>query len=420
MKNIKDKEKKNVSLPCLRGQMGDWMYYLCLMPLREVASIVKLPKEIDRKYDDENLRLGDWIQRKVEEKRIKPIVDYLINQEQRFFNALVLGIYDGTPAWQELNVTSSNIYADDETKNDYYSKTFGILTLSGNESIFAIDGQHRAYGIRKAVKQKDIFDNDEIAVLFVAHSTDKRGKIRTRRLFSTLNRYAKPVSKAEIIALSEDDNCAVITRRIVEDHKYLKGKVLIIKNNSISNKNTNSFTNIIVLYNVIERILTDKKVQGYGNVSGKPCKIYTTVRESEEQLEKDYQTVGKILSKLITAIPSLTDFFINNKHINREDKKTSLLFRPIGQNVLFDVLKVGLHEGKEKYVIGYFQKDDFSLSHPQWNRVFWNDETNDIAADKPRQKFAALLILEKLGFDIRRTKKDKEVYSNFSIPVDKI
>ncbi|MBI5328508.1 MAG: hypothetical protein HZB80_09530 [Deltaproteobacteria bacterium] len=88
--------------------MGDWIYYVGLLSFNEVAKRVKLPKEIDKKFLDENLKLGDWIQREIDDDRIERIVRYLRNQEQRFFNSIILGIYGGNPLWQEIELLISS------------------------------------------------------------------------------------------------------------------------------------------------------------------------------------------------------------------------------------------------------------------------------------------------------------------------
>jgi DNA sulfur modification protein DndB len=215
-----------LNLPCLKGRIGDWFYYSSTMPFSEIAKRVKLPKEIDKRYEDPTLKLGEWIQRDIGTKRIEPIAQYLSNQKERFFNSIVLGIYDGEPSWQEFDIKIAKTTEKSELSEkdlQHFSETFGILRLSGSESIFAIDGQHRIMGIRKAIVDKPKeFIYDEVSVIFIAHRTDEGGIKRTRRLFSTLNRYAKPVNKGEIIALSEDDNCAIITRMLIEKNKYLK------------------------------------------------------------------------------------------------------------------------------------------------------------------------------------------------------
>ena len=413
-------ETNKVSLPCLRGKMGDWMYYITLLSFKEVAKRVKLPKEIDSKYKDkESLKLGEWIQRDLNPKRTEEIVEYLKRQDQRFFNSLILGMYEGKPSWSEISVSGTEIHNNEEDLI-YFSKTFGILTLSGNESIFAIDGQHRALSIRKAVKEKEQLAQDEICAIFVAHKTDIEGKTRTRRLFSTLNRYAKPVNKKEIIALSEDDNCAILTRNFVENYKHFKGKIIISGNKAVSPKATGHFTSIISLYEIIERLLTNKSIPGFGKVVGKDKVKYTNTRATDLELEKDFKTVKKIFNSLITKIPSLESFFVNGVKVDRDKKKTSLLFRPIGQKVLFDVYRASMAEGKTKQAIIFFKKDDFNLMHKVWNAVFWNTETENIVTDPSRQRFATLLIMEKLEIPIKRTQKDLEVLDNFGVTSDSL
>lgn len=404
--------KTELHLPCLRGLIGDWIYYITLMSFKEISARVKLPREIDKKYNEDKLKLGDWIQRKIEPNRIKNLVNYMKQQEQMFFNSLILGIYDGSPTWQEINVQNTNKF-NDESELTYLSKTFGILTLKGNESIFAIDGQHRAYAIRRALKEKGNLKSEEIATIFLSHKTTEDGKIRTRRLFTTLNKFAKPVNPSEIIALSEDNNCAVITRYLVDEYDLFKNKILIIKNRSINPDNKTAFTNIMVLYDIVERLLTDKPVIAI-KVRGRSKNIFTSVRATDKDIQKATNEIKNIFYELKKKIPSLNNFF-NGVKIDRTKKTTSLLFRPIGQNVFFNVFKVCISESKKQKVIDYFAKEKFNLANKVWKKVFWDEETKTIISDKARQRYATLLILEHLGVQIKRTKKDQEIYNSFGI-----
>lgn len=412
----KSAEIQPISLPCLRGRVGDWFYYVTLLPFSEVAKRVKQPMEIDKKYEDENLKLGEWIQRKLEGKRINPIVDYIEKHKERFFNSLVLGIYDGEPSWQDINVKYQSKY-DDETELtlDSFSKTFGILTLSGKESIFAIDGQHRAMGIRKAFLAKKTDANDEIPVVIVAHSTDEEGKITTRRLFSTLNRYAKPVSQSEKIALSEDDNCAIITRRLVDEHELLIGRVLVNKSRSINPVQVDYFTNVMVLYDIVSTILVEKRVAGFGMVPGKSSADYLHLRASTTILEDDYKIVSQVMTTLLTKVPDLADFVNNGKDAERTNEGGSLLFRPIGQNIFFDIWKVANDAGQSNKVFDYFASIDFSYRNPVWKKIFYDEDSGEISTDKKRQRFVTMLILEKLGFHIKRNKKEVELLQSFGV-----
>lgn len=410
---------KKLILPCIKGRIGEWYYYSSIMTFQEVANRVKLPKEIDKKYSDKQLNLGEWIQRELDEKRTDRLVEYLKSQSERFFNSLILGLFDGKPAWQEIKLTNQNQYEGvDEETAEYISSSIGILTLDGTESIFAIDGQHRAIGIREAVRSDEELLSDEVPVIFVAHTMSEEGRVRTRRLFSTLNRYAKPVNKSEIIALSEDDNCAVITRRIIDDFPLLKGRVLINKNPSINPENQTAFTNIRTLYDIVERLTTDKKVYSF-KVSGINNMSFTNKRVLDTIIREQTTIITKTLTDVLLKIPSFRIYFETNK-VDRNDKKTSLIFRPIGQNILFDVIKVAKEYKKEKSAIEYFRKDTFNLTNKTWKNILWDEDSNNITTQKTRVRFAALLILEHLAIKVNKTKKDIELFENFDIDPTKI
>ena len=355
----------------------------------------------------------------MENKRIDDVVSYLKKQDQRFFNSIILGMYDGKPSYREIEVKTSEFYEDEED-TEYFSKTFGILSLSGGESIFAIDGQHRAMSIRKAVKSSPALREDEVCVIFVAHRTDELGKERTRRLFSTLNRYAKPVNKKEIISLSEDDNCAILTRRLVEKYKKFDGKIIINGNKSINPNNTGSFTNIIQLYDIIVLILCEVRITSVCLSVGFNKKDFTNTRVKESDLNVLYIKLKSIFNKTTETFTELKDLLENDKSIDRNNKKTNLIFRPIGQEIFFKTLKAGIHYKKTKEVYEYFSKAQFNLASKVWNEVFWDNEASTMITTSERQKFAYHLIMEKIGIPINRSKKDKEIYKSFGFTKDDV
>jgi len=400
--------------------MGDWMYYVTLLKFDDVAKRVFLPEEIDGKYKNkEDLKLGDWIQRDIEEKRIKDVVVYLKKQEQRFFNSLILGMYDGKPSYREVEVKTSPIYEDEED-TEYFSKTFGILTLNGDESIFAIDGQHRARSIRKAVADNDSMKDDEICVIFVAHKPSEKGKVRTRRLFSTLNRYAKPVNPKEIIALSEDDNCAILTRRLVEHYKKFEGKILVNGNKSMNKDNTDAFTNIRQLYDIVTLLLCNVNITSVFKSIGEEKKDFTTTRVNDKSLNAFYKKLTNIFDKTSETFSELKMMLELNQEIDRNSFKTSLIFRPIGQMIFFKVLKASFSLDKSGEVFDYFKDAQFNLESKVWKEVLWDNEANTIITATERQKYVYHLIMEKIGIPIKRTKKDKEIYQSFNFTIEDI
>jgi DNA sulfur modification protein DndB len=403
--NRKEEISKLV-LPTLRGKMGDWIYYVTLMQFKEVATRISLANEIHKSEG-----LSRMIQRKIT-NRTKDIVEYLNSQDQRFFNSLILGIYDGKPHWQEINIDKKNIKLDEEQRN-YLNRTFGVLTLNGDEKIFAIDGQHRSKAIKDSVLDSPNIEKEEIAVIFVGHKTDLEGEIRTRRLFSTLNRYAKPVSKSEIIALDEEDNCAIITRNIVEFYPKLKDRILFNQNRSISPSNKTAYTNVILLYDIIQILITNINVFGI-STRGVNRLDFIKKRGTENFITEKQQIIESIFDSVFSRTTCLKDFIEQNQ-VNREEKSTSLLFRPIGQIVYFSVIKVCLDNNMLDNAIDFFENNDFSLSNPTWNRVFVDEETGNIKTEKSLQKYAFQLILKKIGIEVKLTKKDKDIHDSFNI-----
>lgn len=166
-----------MKLPAIRACIGDWVYYVATMTFKDVSVYVK---RVDNELHQSDL-LKDLLQRSIT-SNYKSIAQYIETQQERFFNALVLAVYDGEPLWHEVRLE----YDDG---SEFYD--LGILELSGNEKIFPIDGQHRVEGIKEVVNKSDDFNSEQIPVIFVGHKTDDAGMQRSRRLFSTLNRPIK-------------------------------------------------------------------------------------------------------------------------------------------------------------------------------------------------------------------------------------
>ena len=182
-----------IVLPALRGSVGDWFYYSCLMPIAEIAGRVQYAKEI---HPDK--ALSQLIQRRLEGNRAKHIAKYLASTKERFFNSMVLATYGGNPDWLEVGNFRSTTNASilkliPETALD----ALGFLSLTGKEKIFAIDGQHRLAGIKKAIGDGINIGDEQISVIFVGHRKTPAGMQRTRRLFTTLNKTAVRVWKRD-------------------------------------------------------------------------------------------------------------------------------------------------------------------------------------------------------------------------------
>ena len=233
---------KMLKMPSIRSKMGIWIYYVGTMSFGEVADYV-------RPINDElhkSVLLSEMIQRSITEN-YKSIANYLITQEERFFNALILAVYDGQPEWNEVRI-------DGVENDDSYS--LGILTLTGEEKIFPVDGQHRVAGIKRALENNASLQTERVPVIFVGHKKDEIGMQRTRRMFSTLNRYAKPVSLRDIIALDEDDVVAIASRNLIDGTEmFSNGRILDAKTKAIPEENDQAITSIIAYYECNKELL---------------------------------------------------------------------------------------------------------------------------------------------------------------------
>jgi DNA sulfur modification protein DndB len=154
-------------VPALRAHMGDWVYYAAFLKLRDIAQRVFLADEI---HKHEGLK--DMIQRSIDSSgHAESIKQYLLSKSQRFFNALVIGVYGGGPNFYELELHRGP-RLNPEDLPEYFEGALGILQFSGNEKLFAIDGQHRVVGIKRAVEQSESLGDEEVIALFVPHSRE--------------------------------------------------------------------------------------------------------------------------------------------------------------------------------------------------------------------------------------------------------
>ena len=180
--------KEKLILPTLRGCVGDWVYYSSLMNASQISSWIETAKNIR-----EAQSLEEVLQRDLQ-KRIKNIAKYIKSDESRFFNSIIVGVFDGIPNWVEFEFpTEAKKIIGDNKLNENIKKSMGLLIFEGNEKMFAIDGQHRVEGIKEALKNSNNNLDDEYSIIFIAHTDDKLGMKRSRKLFSDINKNVLPV-----------------------------------------------------------------------------------------------------------------------------------------------------------------------------------------------------------------------------------
>lgn len=316
-------------LPALRGAIGDWIYYSCLMPVSEIGTRVNYADEIHPEKT-----LSQLIQRSLEGPRARHIADYLTSSKERFFNSLVLATYGGSPDWLEVGNFRSTTNPDIvKLIPAGATDSLGFLSLSGSEKIFAIDGQHRLAGIKRAIKDGLTITEEQVPVILVGHKKDPAGMQRTRRLFTTLNKTAVPVRKRDIIALDEDDVMAITARRLVETNPAFRDpKIAVISSQNIPAGDRACLTTISSLYDTLKLLFMFEAKQ----------RIDRTLRfnrPSDERLEHYYSVATEYFSAIGKTFKPVGDLFAAKDatvvtQIHRGPHGGHLVFRPVGLDIV--------------------------------------------------------------------------------------
>lgn len=367
--------------PSLRGVLGDWVFYPSLMSADQIAKYVMKSKDIR-----EAKALDDHLQRDLK-PRVKKIVRYLKMRDSRFFNAILLGVFDAAPNWTEFNLAkvAEKLGFDDVSAAE---TSMGLLTFFGTEKIFAIDGQHRVEGIREGkIEFGDRIKADQYPVIFLAHLDTLEGKVRTRRLFCDININAVPVSKGDKVIINEDDLCAIVTRRLFAEYPHFKGGSEIAvteKIELVSKDGKDYFASLLTVFTVCQKLK----------------RLFRRSRGSAETAPENVIGFQKVVSEFFDFIiahePALHRYFIEHKTTPAKERKgnRNLVFRPIGLELL------------ARLYVHFFSKDKlpvfkWALENLEWKNpggvldgTVWSNEKIQTKGKKLAIDFVLYLLKE--------------------------
>lgn len=402
---IKKRSRKSLMLPALKGRIGSWAFYTTLMKFSEIRDHVKISTDF---YTNE--KLSDMVQRAVRSDRTDKIADYLLNEPERFFSAMVVAVFEGAPDWHPFTITAGegNNGFDRTSVDLSVIDAFGFLSLTGKENLFPLDGQHRLSGIKSALStisgngSSHDLASDEMSVIMVAHEPSAEGRMRSRRLFTVLNKRAVPVKKHETIALDEDDVMAISTRHLVEDYEKLSKKDIVAFRTSINlhPSDQHSFTTIQTIYEVLQNLflaLSHRKKEElqFNRPDDKWLEVYNKcATHFFEKLGENFREVKNSLNPKRKG--SIVDQY-------RNENGGHVLFRPIGLQMFselvaayirkswtkeFEVKNSEAQETLEKAIDMIDQAvDNFSdiptnLSQLPYRDLIWLTDTKRIAAQR--------------------------------------
>ena len=359
--------------PSLRGVFGTWVYYPVLFSPKQVFELIKTSKDIR-----ESKNLDDYLQRELT-SNVSKITKYIENEEDRFFNSIIVGVFEGVPDWLALDITGIDDL-DHEQKKEI-DESIGILKFNGSEELFAIDGQHRVEAIKLRYKDEPDY-KDQIPVIFVAHSDTKLGKKRTRRLFSDLNKTAQKVSPGELAIIDEQDIENIVARKLYSEFERLpKKSVSLSKSAPIKSDESEYFTNLLTIVKVtktISKLFFNKK----------------KIKYTEKDIQITYNEVVNFFSLLFDNVENL-EASLGNISLTRElriEKQVSIM-RPIGLEILSDVYVQCYRKDSKKSFVDVINCIDLSLSSVYFNNIIFQNK-------KITPKYKSLttqLILFKVG-----------------------
>ena len=391
---------KSTNFPCVKGAMGDWTYYTTVMGFADVVKYVKFAEEVCPNTD-----LDLMIQRTVG-ARSKQIAQYLRSNAQRFFGSLIVAAYDGKPRFLPISFGDAPLLTQLEGK-------VGILQFDGSEQYYAVDGQHRLAAMNEVIAEDPVrYGGDEVSVIVICHSKNSEGIARARRLFTTVNRYAKKTSPVTDIVMDEDDGIAVITRRLIREHPVFKrcikvlskarnGQALLATGEAMQAVDKGYLMAIGTFYKCNVALLPGPLKAAFSQPQQSP--FY-------EALELGFEQISQRWNSLIDVIEPWRGFL--NPQDTVEKYRTSqgghVLVRPVGIASFCRAIPELLDCNAPLNNISNAVQLYANLSQAPWSGVLWNSTSNRMIAGKEAENLARRLWRYLLGLGEDKTKLEIE------------
>ncbi len=390
---------KPIKIPAIIGKIGNTIYYCTNLTFGQICDMVK---PVDQELHTAT-SLKDQLQRSLTNNYIK-IKEYILDKNDHFFDSLVLAVYDGDPQFTEVRF---------EIDDEKYSNV-GILEFNGEEKIFPVDGQHRVMGIKAAVAEKKELSKETISVMLIGHKNTKEGRERSRRIFSTLNRYVKPVRLGDIIALDEDDVVAIVTRDLLETFPlFQKDRIKAINNKAIPTSDKRAFTSLMTLYEchrtLYKSFLVHKNNKKYSNTQ---IADSLKSRPSDDIISEFEQYLVDFWNSMITTYNEIESYMNDNSitaaaELRSTETGGNLFFRPIGLLPFVQAISRLIEQRNlsiEDAVSSYANLNR-QINTPLWNDILWNERTHRMIM---RNQTLVFYMLVEMTDNTILTTKEKE------------
>lgn len=392
-------------LAALRGRFGNNDYYVLSMKAEDLVSRVWIPAEMPEWHE---ATLEERWQRQINYERVKKdIAPYLVRDQDRFFGAVIVAAEEFDCAnFEPISDTSRkslNLYASE-------ASSMGFLTLMEHERWHLLDGQHRIKALQFAIGGVDQngnkirnFDastdvsNDDVVVILITYD-----EVRARKIFTKLNRYAKPTSTGENLVVDDDDIIAVTARLVASN---VIGEDLVKYFSNTLSDNSPQFTTLANIAECNVAILE----------SGYSKKIVRTKPVRDNEREGYEKSVTSVWQFLVNKIDLFRDALEDKNSIRGDDRRIEIrrdyiLGKPVSQWCLVAAFMrlikgSGYSSGKIHEAVTNLNRIDWRRENPLWSGLLLEGARRRILTKN--RKIAARIIAYMAGENLGEEEEAK-------------
>jgi DGQHR domain-containing protein len=347
-----------VTYHVLAGRFDRVYYFATSITLEDAAENLML-------FPQEDLSFRERIQRVLNEERVtNEILPYLQTDPLRFFNSIVcvlLPARDGDTEFWEFDA-----YKNTDGKE---IGKLGELRIGKSVLRIVLDGQHRFRALQEFWKEerKNLVKRGghiDIPVVFIAidqagmkgkrvRSAKKNTLDAVRRIFSVINKTAKPVDKNTLLLIDDSDLTNIISRRLLEEEVVAEDAVKWIVGDSLGGGDA-FFTTIQTVRDFVRSLLGefDHVTRHIGDTSDKirdlMSEFYYTAKLGPSPLKDLIKTAFDDLSaykdwerflakRAIVRLPQpkVADITAAQSRQIEAERRKELAFTVAGQKTMF-------------------------------------------------------------------------------------
>ena len=334
------------NFPALQGEMGSRTYWVTVWPWGFVRTMIEFAQDLP---DYTSLPPAERVQREINSSRVqKQIVPYILNNDDRFFGALIVEGRGTKPEFQPLEGYSG----------------YGTLTMSGDYVLFALDGQHRLAAIKESCLSHTELASELQTVILVWHEST----LKTRKLFTHVNKYARGTTTAQNILLDDEDLYAEIARRLEREIPIFRERVNW-KGNSLPATASNVTTAPVL------RLSASIWLDEYNIRS-------TLVEIPEAKVDSYYDEVKGIWEKIIPELKPLQEVLTGAAEM-RQLRDRYIIHTPVGQQSMIHAVQMARQRDVPiEGIATRLGEVDWAKASPLWNRIIYNPDLNRMITGK--------------------------------------